>query len=305
MGIHPAQRSLAIGAVMTRGCLKSSVVRFAMSVLLAGVLAPGTATPAVGASSGPPGDALAQVTESAPVAASLRVTTSRLPGAVRSSAYRGRVAVAGGRAPYRWSLVSGSLPRGLRLSSTGVVSGVPLSSGARRLTVRVRDANGRTAARSIVMAVVPRGGMLLDSRWIGPVRLGTSPEATLKGLSAQLGPPTSTGSASCEPIGPSHGFWAAWGDFSVIGIARAGEPIRIDSWSLRGANLPALIRPRDGMGVGTKLARLLARYPRADVDAESLFAAPDLLVTLGESAWWVSHTRRVVTATSYRTPWCE
>jgi hypothetical protein len=46
-----------------------------------------------------------------------------LPGATQKAAYNAVLSVTGGTAPYTWNLLSGSLPSGLSLSSTGIVSG--------------------------------------------------------------------------------------------------------------------------------------------------------------------------------------
>ena len=48
----------------------------------------------------------------------------------------------GGTSPYSYSLASGSLPAGLNLATTGVLSGTPTQVGGFSLTVRVTDATG-------------------------------------------------------------------------------------------------------------------------------------------------------------------
>ncbi len=206
----------------------------------------------------------------------------------------------------RWSLTSGSLPRGMRLSSAGVVTGTPTVSGAKQFTVRVRDARGVTASRAVEIAVVPRGGMLLDSRWIGPVRRGSTPAVTMKGLRALLGTPSSVYSGpGCEVVGPNTAYSASWGAFTVSGIAPVGQTLRIDSWSVNGTKLPALIRPRDGITVGSTLAALRKRYPRAKIDRHSVFAEPDLLVTYGDSVWWVGAKTQRVQRVDYHPVFCD
>lgn len=259
--------------------------------------APTVTTPAHGA---PAAALTSAATQARPGAErSVRITSDRLPGAVRSSAYRATLRAVGGRAPLRWSLVSGTLPRGLRLSSSGVVSGTPVASGAGSVVVRVRDGRGATASRRVHLAVVPRGGLLLDAQRMGPVAVGGSPNATVEGLSRLLGAPTRTNTnVACEFGGPEHGYLAAWGDFQVVGTAPQGQPIRMTTWSITGTRLPAKIAPRDGISPGSTLKALLERYPRATVDRESPFAGPDLLVNSGLMYWWVgAGTKRVTTVT--------
>lgn len=58
----------------------------------------------------------------------VQVTTTSLPGATRGTEYTHQLQATGGRSPYIWTLVSGSLPHGITLSSGGLLSGKPRSS---------------------------------------------------------------------------------------------------------------------------------------------------------------------------------
>lgn len=71
---------------------------------------------------------------------SLQMTTTSLsPGAVKT-AYSETLAATGGDPPYKWSIASGALPKGLRLNrSTGVIAGTPKTSGTFIFTVKVVD----------------------------------------------------------------------------------------------------------------------------------------------------------------------
>jgi hypothetical protein len=55
--------------------------------------------------------------------------------------------VTGGVPPYSWSLTSGSLPTGLTLSASGVVSGMPSGAGSASFAVTVKDSTGLTIKR--------------------------------------------------------------------------------------------------------------------------------------------------------------
>jgi uncharacterized protein YjdB len=55
----------------------------------------------------------------------LTVTPITLPNAALGQSYSVQLQASGGAAPYRWILVGGSLPPGLSLSSTGLLSGTP------------------------------------------------------------------------------------------------------------------------------------------------------------------------------------
>jgi len=52
--------------------------------------------------------------------------------------------------PYTWSIISGSLPTGLSLdSSTGAISGTPVTVASSTLTVQVQDALGQTDSKTL------------------------------------------------------------------------------------------------------------------------------------------------------------
>ena len=55
--------------------------------------------------------------------ASLQISTSQLPDGTVAGGYNSTLAATGGSTPYSWSVVSGSLPNGLALSSGGAISG--------------------------------------------------------------------------------------------------------------------------------------------------------------------------------------
>ncbi|MCC7203175.1 MAG: putative Ig domain-containing protein, partial [Nitrospirae bacterium] len=76
----------------------------------------------------------------------LSFNTSSLPDGTVSLAYSQTLAAGGGKTPYVWSVVSGSLPAGLALNSTtGVVGGTPTAAGISNFTLRVADSNGAQA----------------------------------------------------------------------------------------------------------------------------------------------------------------
>ena len=80
--------------------------------------------------------------------APLQISTAQLPGGFVSGIYNSTLAATGGSTPYNWSLLSGSLPNGLSLNSSGVVSGTPSLAGSFPFTVQVKDASSTTASRN-------------------------------------------------------------------------------------------------------------------------------------------------------------
>jgi len=88
------------------------------------------------------------------VAPRLAIGTLRLKPAKVARTYRLKLATLGGVAPVRWSVVSGKLPPGVKLSqATGVITGTPRRSGHFTVTLRARDALGVTSQRTLRLVV--------------------------------------------------------------------------------------------------------------------------------------------------------
>lgn len=84
----------------------------------------------------------------------LAIGTSKLPDAVANIPYGALIEATGGSAPYTWSLVApGSLPTGLSLNTSGVISGTPFggTTGDYNFVVQVRDAQGTTLQKQMVI----------------------------------------------------------------------------------------------------------------------------------------------------------
>lgn len=73
---------------------------------------------------------------------------------VANQPYSLQLSTTGAVAPYIWTISSGTLPAGLTIdSSTGLISGTPLTVGAYPFTVQVQDANGGIATLDLPFAV--------------------------------------------------------------------------------------------------------------------------------------------------------
>src|SRR6267142_4086425 len=86
------------------------------------------------------------VTVSCPLAVLTMNSPVTLPNAKVGTPYQMFLAIvtnlSGGTAPYTWSLSSGSLPTGLSLSPSGVVSGTPSGAGSFSFSFTVKDSSG-------------------------------------------------------------------------------------------------------------------------------------------------------------------
>jgi len=68
-------------------------------------------------------------------------------------AYSDQLAVTGGTSPFTWSVSAGTLPPGLTLSASGLLSGTPTTAGSSTFTVRVVDANNQSATQSVTLVI--------------------------------------------------------------------------------------------------------------------------------------------------------
>ena len=93
--------------------------------------------------------------DSVAVAPPLNLTTRTLPRAALGRHYAQRLWAILGRAPLRWRLLRGHLPRGLTLTRSGRVTGVPRQLGRFHLTVSVKDSehHPQTAKARVTLVV--------------------------------------------------------------------------------------------------------------------------------------------------------
>jgi hypothetical protein len=71
-----------------------------------------------------------------------------LPAAIQGQAYNQTLSSSSGSPPFAWSLIGGSLPNGLSLSPSGVISGtVNDAAGNRYFTLWIKDASASTHAQ--------------------------------------------------------------------------------------------------------------------------------------------------------------
>ncbi|MES2595807.1 MAG: putative Ig domain-containing protein [Verrucomicrobiota bacterium] len=92
------------------------------------------------------GDSMAEL----PVSIS---STSPLAVGGLNAVYSVQLAAASGTAPLAFSVSTGTLPAGLTLSVTGLLSGTPTALGASNFTVLVTDANGLTASKAFATTI--------------------------------------------------------------------------------------------------------------------------------------------------------
>ncbi|MFL6172274.1 MAG: putative Ig domain-containing protein [Marmoricola sp.] len=83
------------------------------------------------------------------------VTTATLPGGFVNKAYSATLKATGRATPYTWSLVSGTLPSGVKLSTGGVISGTPTVTGSFDIVAQVKDNAGNLASQPYTLVIAP------------------------------------------------------------------------------------------------------------------------------------------------------
>ncbi|MFM8855601.1 MAG: S8 family serine peptidase [Actinomycetota bacterium] len=84
----------------------------------------------------------------------LALSTTSLPVVMAKSSFSIPLSVSGAPGPYRWSVVGGSLPRGISLSQNGVLSGSSRSATTVDFTVSVTTNSCQSANQSLSLRVV-------------------------------------------------------------------------------------------------------------------------------------------------------
>ena len=87
----------------------------------------------------------------------LGVQTVSLPNGTLNAGYSVPLVAIGGVPPYTWSKSSGSLPPGVSLSSSGVISGTPTATGEYDFEVLVTDSNSPPQSTDIPEDIVVNG----------------------------------------------------------------------------------------------------------------------------------------------------
>jgi hypothetical protein len=116
----------------------------------------------------------------APGAGATTVDPAALPAGTTGTAYSQTLSSSTGTAPFTFAVTAGSLPPGLSLSSAGVLSGTPTSSGSFSFTVTGTDNASVSASRVYSLSISPA---LIDITpgTVPPAQRGASYSTTLSG----------------------------------------------------------------------------------------------------------------------------
>ena len=102
----------------------------------------------------------------------LVINASAMPSGTVGTAYSYSVPASGGTPPYVWSLNSGTLPVGLKLSTKGAISGTPQSSGTTSFTLAVIDSEAIPASATANFSIGVQSELAVTSLSLPPATVG-------------------------------------------------------------------------------------------------------------------------------------
>jgi hypothetical protein len=123
-------------------------------------------------------------------------TSSPLPAGTMGSPYSVTLSASGGTAPYQWS-TQGSMPPGLTVSQSGILSGTPTATGVYSVQIRVTDSTQASATATLSLSI---NGTAL-SVTTSALPTGSVGKSYSASLTAAGGVPPYQWSASSPPAG--------------------------------------------------------------------------------------------------------
>jgi hypothetical protein len=183
------------------------------------------------------------------------ITSASSLEAVQGLAFSHPLGATGGTPPFVWSIASGALPAGLTLNpSSGLLAGTPAVAGVASITVRVIDAESRTAEKALTVTVFPQPVEVVTSS----LPLAQQGNAFAYQLAAIGGKPPYTWAVTAGALpnglsvlsrtGMISGIPTAAGSFSfTVDVADSESRTARKGLSVRVAPPPLLIQPASSM----------------------------------------------------------
>jgi hypothetical protein len=106
-------------------------------------------------------------------AGTITVSPASLPGGAVNVSYAQTITASGGTAPYAYAVSAGTLPAGLTLSSTGLLSGTPTTAGSSTFTVTATDSTSATGSQSYTVTILAAPSLTLSPTTLPGGTVGT------------------------------------------------------------------------------------------------------------------------------------
>ncbi|HLY61971.1 MAG TPA: putative Ig domain-containing protein [Terriglobia bacterium] len=123
----------------------------------------GSTTPSTSTAAPPPATSTATSTSTPPPTTTtatttvattpVAISTSSIPTGTTGTGYGVALTALGGTSPYSWAVVSGALPAGLTLSTSGMIFGTPTTSGSYTFTAQVKDSTSHLATYTYSISI--------------------------------------------------------------------------------------------------------------------------------------------------------
>jgi len=150
----------------------------------------------------------------------LTILTKTLPQATLTGIYPSQALQAtGGSGAYTWSIISGTPPTGITLSTAGVIAATSVTSGTSSFTVQVKDAAGDIAQQLLTIVVNPVPA-------ISPASLPAATESTLYSQTFSVNSGTGT-----APFTWSASSLPSWLTFNPATATLSGTPTSSGSFT--------------------------------------------------------------------------
>ena len=169
----------------------------------------------------------------------LEIATNVVPSGGVDDPYYAILEAKGGKAPYSWRLVSGTLPTGLTLSSDGRITGTPSARQSYQFTVEVSDADSPAQAVQKTYSIETYDDLYIETTGLLNGRIDEAYTAT---INASLGVPPYSFSVSSGVLPPGlildstnesatiSGIPTTPGDYNfTIEVSDTGTPVATTS----------------------------------------------------------------------------
>jgi hypothetical protein len=192
--------------------------------------------------------------------------------AVDGEPYRFELLAAFGRAPYRWSVVDGALPEGLKLSEEGTLTGTPSRRGASPVAVQVSDAAGNKAQKRFRLEVAADTAPALPAQRLPKLAVGQFCDHMLRSEGGNGPCRWSVAKGSALPPGltldPTGRLWGAPGKEGGYDVS----PVVTDGDSGSPETAQGTLRVEVGPATGpAAFARRLDKEPRFQTGKSATF----------------------------------